>query len=251
MNKTRTLKQILILSAVFFFSTAVTLHAQGTLTLGGGIGVTSAVSDMNGSTMEYYNGSRYGLTSGLNILAKAKAGFGGMDLAVELDYSSLNSQGNSEPGQGAVELTQNILSLKLGPEMHFAIPGLPFSPYAGVNAAWNRFSGETKFQGVAKIPSAVYSVREATRLGAGITLGAEVNIAPFILLDLSTAYNFLNLSGAEWQDVNPAVNQRLDSYLALNDARDPFFAAGDDKHMISTDRSLRSMHFTVSLLFGI
>jgi hypothetical protein len=38
-------------------------RSQVNMRLGGGIGVTSPASDFSGSTLEYYNGSRYGLSS--------------------------------------------------------------------------------------------------------------------------------------------------------------------------------------------
>lgn len=230
---------------------ALPIMAQVDLKAGAGFGIASAVSDLNGSTIEYYNGTKYGQNSGLNMHAKAKAGFGGLDLVGVIDYSSLGNTGNSEPGQGSVEVTQKILSLKVGPEFHIPIPALPLRPYAGVNIAWNRFSGEANFQGVSKVPSATYTMNEATRLGAGFTIGAEVAIGPFLSLDFTTAYNFMNISGNEWQDVNPSVNQRIDSYLSLNDGRDPQYAPGDDKHFIANDRSIHTMLFTVSLLFGL
>lgn len=250
MNIQRITQTLLLVLFYAVLSTSPAL-SQGTLKAGGGIGITSAVSDMNGSTMEYYNGSRYGLNSGMNILAKGKIGLSGMNLALELNYSSLNGTGNSEPGQGVIELTQKVYSVKFGPEIHLPLPGIPLSPYIGANIAWNRFSGEVLFRGVSKIASGTYTVREASRIGAGMTVGAEIAIAPLITLDLTTSYNFLNLSGAAWEDVNPGIDQRVDSYLSLNDRRDPFYSAGDDKHIISTDRTLDSMHFTVSILFGI
>lgn len=225
--------------------------SQMTMKAGGGIGIASAVSDFNGTTLDYYSGTRYGMNSGLNILGKAKLGLGGMDLVGEIDYASMGNSGNSEPGQGNVEMTQNILSMKIGPEFHITIPALPMSPYVGMNLAWNRFSGETAFQGVSKVPSATYSVSDATRLGVGFTIGTEVSIGPLMSLDFTTSYNFMNISGAEWEDVNPGINQRIDSYLTLNDIKDPLYVAGDDKHFISQDRSIHSMLFTVSILFGL
>jgi hypothetical protein len=61
----------------------------------------------------------------------------------------------------------------------------------------------------------------------------------------------MNISGKSWEDVNPGVNQRIDSYLALNDGPDPQYAAGDDKHFISSERGIHSILFTASILFGL
>jgi hypothetical protein len=226
-------------------------RSQVNMKLGGGIGVTSPASDFSGSPLEYYNGSRYGLSSGLNIHGKAKIGLSGWNLTGEIDYSSLSNTGNSEPGQGAVDISQKILSLKVGPEFRLSIPALPVTPYIGADLALNRFSGETTFQGVSKVPSATYSVKGATRFGIGFSAGAEVSIGPFLSLDFNISYNLMNVSGKEWDDVNPGINQRIDSYLSLNDAHDPEYVAGDDKHFISNERSISSILFTVSILFGL
>jgi opacity protein-like surface antigen len=226
-------------------------RSQVNIKLGGGIGVTSPASDFSGSTLEYYNGSRYGLSSGLNIHGKAKIGLSGLNLAGEIDYSSLRNTGNSEPGQGKVDISQKILSLKVGPEFRLSVPALPLTPYIGANLALNRFSGETTFQGVSKVPSATYSVKDATRFGVGFSAGTEVSLGPFLSLDFNISYNLMNVSGKEWDDVNPGINQRIDSYLSLNDDHDPQYAAGDDKHFISNERSIRSILFTASILFGL
>ncbi len=226
-------------------------RAQVNIKLGGGIGVMSPASNFSGSTIEYYNGSSYGLSSGLNIHGKAKIGLSGLNLAAEIDYSSLSNTGNSEPGQGKVDISQKILSLKVGPEFRLSLPALPITPYIGVNLALNSFSGETTFQGVSKVPSATYSVQGATRFGVGFTAGTEVSVGPFLSLDFNISYNLMNISGKEWNDVNPGINQRIDSYLSLNDERDPLYSAGDDKHFISNARSIHSILFTASILFGL
>lgn len=225
--------------------------SQVTMKLGGGIGLMSPASDFSGSTLEYYNGSRYGLPSGLNIHGKAKLGLLGLNLTGEIDYSTLRNTGNSEPGQGTVDISQKILSLKVGPEFRLSLPALPVTPYIGGHLALNRFSGETAFQGVAKVPSATYSVKDATRFGVGFSVGTEMSVGPLLSLDLNISYNFMNVSGKGWEDVNPGSNQRNDSYLSLNDGSDPLFATGDDKHFISNERSIHSILFTASILFGL
>jgi opacity protein-like surface antigen len=221
------------------------------LKLGGGIGVMSPASAFSGSTLDYYNGSLYGLSSGINIHGKAKIGLSGLNLTGEIDYSSLANTGNSEPGQGKVDISQKILSLKVGPEFRLSLPALPVTPYIGANLALNKFSGETTFQGVAKVPSATYTVNGATRFGIGFSAGTEVSVGPFLSLDLGISYNLMNVFGKVWYDVNPGINQRVDSYLSLNDAPDPQYTAGDDKHFISNERSIHSILFTASILFGL
>ena len=64
----------------FIALTITPSRSQVNMKLGGGIGVMSPASDFSGSTLEYYNGSRYGLSSGLNIHGKAKIGLSGWNL---------------------------------------------------------------------------------------------------------------------------------------------------------------------------
>lgn len=229
----------------------VQTNAQVNIKLGGGLGMISPASDLSGSTIEYYNGTNYGLGSGLNINGKAKFGFAAFNLTGEIDYSSLSSTGNSEPGQGSVEISQKIISLKVGPEFRLGLPMLPVTPYLGFNVAMNSFSGETTFQGVSKVPSATYSMKSATRFGVGFYAGAELSVGPFLSLDFNLSYNLMNVAGKEWNDANPGINQRIDSYLSLNDAADPFYEWDDDKHVVSKARNIHSVLFTVSLLFGL
>jgi hypothetical protein len=225
--------------------------SQVNLKLGVGIGAMFPTSDFSGSTSEFYNGSRYGLSSGPNIHGKAKIGLSGWwNLTGEIDYSSLSNTGNSEPGQGVVDISQKILSLKVGPEFRLSVPVLPITLYIGADLALNRFSGETTFQGVSRVPSATYSVEGATRFGIGFSAGAEVSIGPLLSLDFNISYNLMNVFGKEWDDVNPGINQRIDSYLSLNDDRDPQYVVGDDRHFISNKRNISSILFTVSVLFG-
>jgi len=226
-------------------------RSQLNIQLGGGIGVAIPTSDYGGSTLEYYNGSRYGLSSGLNLNGKAKIGWSGWSIAGEIDYSSFHNTGNSEPGQGSLDISQNVLSVKAGPEFRIGVPELPVTSYIGGNLALNRFGGETTFQGVAKIPSATYSMKSTTRLGVGFSAGSEVSFGPFLSVDFNLSYNVMNAFGNKWDVVNPGINQRIDSYLSLNDAPDPQFAPGDDKHFISHEWNIRSILFTASILFGL
>jgi hypothetical protein len=226
-------------------------RSQVDIKLGGGIGITVPTSDYSGSTVDYYNGTRYGLGTGVGVHGKAKIGFAGWVLAGEADYSSLSNSGNSEPGKGTVDVSQKILSLKAGPEFRLGIPETPVTSYIGLNLAINRLSGETTFQGVSNVPSGTYSVKAATRFGVGITAGSEVSIGPFMMLDFNLSYNLMNPSGQSWNDSTPSQGQRIDSYVSLNDNRDPLYSTQDDTHFISHARNIRTIQFTVSLLFGL
>ena len=215
------------------------------------MGVLVPTKDYGGSTIDYYRGTKYGLSSGINLHGKARLGLVGFTLVGELDYSSLSNSGNSEPGQGRVEVSQKVYTFRAGPEFHLSIPAVPTEPYVGVSAAINRFTGETTFQGVSKVPSATFVVESASRLGLGLGGGVIVKLNPSLSLDVGMQYNIMNLTGRSWEDLNPLQDQRLDSYLALNDDRDPAFRPSEDKHFISSERSIRSILFTVTLLFDL
>ena len=90
----------------------------------------------------------------------------------------------------------------------------------------------------------------ANRVGIGFNGGALFNFSGFIL-DVGIQYNFLNLFGKDWQDVNPNVDQRLDSYLALNDEMDPAYTAGSNTHIIGSSRSINTFVITATAMFGL
>lgn len=226
-------------------------RAQMDLKFGVGIGAMIPTSDFSGSTSEFYNGSRYGLSSGPSIDVKAKVGLSEWSLVGEVDYSALHNKGNVEPRQGVVEVSQQILSLKVGPEFRFRIPALPIAPYIGSNIALNRFTGETTFQGTSNVPGAKINMEDETRFGIGFSTGMEVSIGSYISLDINISYNFINVFGKKWENINTGISQRIDSYLALNDDRDPLHAVGDDKHFISHERNIRSVLSTVSIVFSL
>jgi hypothetical protein len=240
-----------VVFVVLIALTTTPSRSQTSIQFGGGIGVAIPTSDFGGTTLDYYNGSRYGLSSGLNLNGKAKVGWSVWSIAGEIDYASFHNNGNLESGQGSVDVSQKVLSLKAGPEFRIGLSELPVTSYVGVNLAMNRFSGETTFQGVAKVPSATNSLNSTTRLGVGFSAGSEVSFGPFFAVDFNLSYNVMNAFGNKWDDAGPGSTQRIDSYLSLNDAPDPRYTPGDDKHFISHERNIRSILFTASILFGL
>lgn len=224
---------------------------QVTFKVGGGIGLVMPAADYGGSTIDYYTGTKYGLGTGYNLHAKARLGLVGFRLTGEAAYSSLSNDGYAEPGQGRVEVSHQILSIKVGPEIQFSLPAMPMTPYLGANVALHRFSGETVFQGVSKVSSASYSLESATRLGVGFSGGVLLSLAPLTSLDISVGYNLMNLSGSEWRDLNPTQDQRIDTYLALNDEADPAYQPADDKHVVSKARNIHSIQLGITILFGL
>jgi hypothetical protein len=226
-------------------------HAQITLQVGGGAGVALPAGDYGGSTVDYYNGVKYGLSTGYTLHAKARFGLLGILLTGEVGYSSFSNSGDAEAGQGTVDVSQKVLAFRAGPEFHLWLPAVPVTPYLGVNVALNRFTGQTKFQGVSRVASGTYDLKSATRFGYGFSGGIVVSLGTLTSLDLGVSYNFMNASGKTWDDVNLTVDQRLDSYLALNDTKDPLFGAGTDQHFIANARKANDLEITATIMFGL
>ena len=68
-------------------------NGQITAQLGAGLGWASPASDYTGTTIEYYDGVKYGLSSGLNLHGKARAAILGFGLVGEVNYSSFSNSG--------------------------------------------------------------------------------------------------------------------------------------------------------------
>lgn len=226
-------------------------YSQISFQLGGGAGLAIPTADYAGSTTEYYQGINYGLASGFNLHAKARVNLVGFRLAGELAYASLSNDGEAEPGQGRVEVSHKIFSIKVGPEFHLAVPMMPLTPYFGANVALNGFSGETIFQGVSKVPSGTFTMESTTRLGVGFSAGTLISLGPLTSLDIGIAYNIMNLSGKKWDDVYTSRDDRVETYLALNDDKDPFYQPTNDKHVVSGSRTINTIQVTASLMFGL
>ena len=243
------IQRSLLLLALSLTSTA---QSQVSLQAGGGLGIIIPTADYEGSTIEYYSGTKYGLSTGFNLHGTLRIGLPAISLVGGLGYSSLSNEGNSEPGQGRVEVSQKIITLKAGAEYHFEIPASPVTPYVTTNLAINRFSGETSFQGVSRVSSATYVVNSAVRFGIGFGGGAIVDIQSGLSLDIGIQYNLMNVGGKSWEDVNPQQDQRIDTYLALNDGKDPLFPFGDEReHFVYKNRTIHTILFTVSVMFDL
>ncbi|HEX9658438.1 MAG TPA: hypothetical protein VGB89_16145 [Bacteroidota bacterium] len=245
------MKVTIIILGILFLCAGTPSYSQVTLQLGGGLGLVSPTGDMSGTTIDYYGGQKFGLSTGFILFGKARLGLLGFNIVGEVSYTALNNDGNSEPGKGSVKVSQSVLAVKAGPEFKLNIPASPVTPYLGFQLALNRFSGETTFQGVSKVPSATYSVESASRFGIGFNGGVLIGIGTSLSLDVSAGYNLLNVGGRSFTDVNPSQKERIDSYLALNDAKDPLYQPGDDKNFIAGERSMSSFQFVVGVMFGI
>jgi hypothetical protein len=224
--------------------------SQVGLQVGGGAGYVIPMGDFGGATTDFYAGTKYGIGSGFNFHAKGRLNLTGLGFVGEVGYTSMSNDGESEPGQGKVELFQQIFSVRVGPEFKFNLPNVPVTPYLGANLGLNFITGEVKFTGVSSVPSGTYSEETATRLGAGISGGGMIEISNNVSLDIGLSYNFLNLIGQAWKDMDPTKDQRIDSYTSLNDDKDPV-PLDDDEHFIGSARSIQTFQITASILFGL
>ncbi|MCI0556275.1 MAG: hypothetical protein L0287_35475, partial [Anaerolineae bacterium] len=101
-----------VLLAIVFMALAlgtIPVAAQITLQGGVGLGIGLPQGDYGGSTIDHYAGSAYGMSTGYNVHGKARVGLLGLRVAGEIGYSSFSNTGESEPGQGKMEVSHSIL----------------------------------------------------------------------------------------------------------------------------------------------
>jgi hypothetical protein len=227
---------------VLMIAAAVPAAAQVSFQIGGGAGYVLPAGDYKGTMAEYYAGTNYGMAGGFAVHAKARVGLMGFNVTGEVDYAFLNNDGSPEGGNSSAEVDHKILSIKVGPEFRLGLPAVPVTPYLGVNVALNSFSGSTKFQGVSNVPSSTVEMTSASRIGIGATVGVMLSS-----IDIAVHYNLHNLTGKTWE----GGNNRVDTYSALNDDKDPQYAAGNTAHVVKDPRSIQSIVVTVSMMFGL
>ncbi len=224
--------------------------SQVTLQVGAGAGVRLPMGDYNGETTDYYAGTKYGLSTGYNLQAKGRVGLPGFTLVGGIEYGHLSNSGNSETsGQGKVEVSHSVLTIKAGPEITIPLPAAPLTPYVGANIAWHSISGTTTFTGVARVPSGDYDMASASRIGFGINAGVIIKLGPMLNLDLGAEYAFLNPLSKEFSATTGA--NRLESYKSLNDDKDPLYAVGNTDHFISGSRSISTLSMMATLMIGL
>jgi opacity protein-like surface antigen len=251
MKRMQRVIQVTFFSAALF-SLIFSASAQGIkLQAGAGIGYEIPTGDYGGTTADFYAGTKYGLSGGINFHAKGRIGAAGVKCAAEIVYSSFSNSGSAETsGQGKVDVSQSVLSVAIGPEYMVSLPVLPLAPYAGVNLAFNKISGETKFNGVSQVPSGTFAIESVTRFGIGLCGGVVYKINPLLSLDVGAAYNLMNLVGKKFEVVDAGNPDRIDSYTALNDGKDPVAVDGSE-HIVGSGRSIQSLRINASVLFGI
>lgn len=243
------IKRLLLIVAIFIHS-QISL-SQVNLQLGAGVGLTSPLADYKGTTIEYYQGKNYGLTSGYNFYGKVRAGIFGTNIIGEIGFISLSNSGNSEPDKGKIELKQNLIALKVGPEFQFTLPTLPIKPYIGGNIIYTIFTGETSFNGVAEVPSGNHKMKTTSRLGLGGNGGVLIKLNPILSLDISAYYHFINLIGKSWDAPITDKVKRINSYMYLNDDKDPLGYLNSTEHFISKSRTIQTAGLSIGLMFGL
>jgi len=244
------MRNIALLFVLLLIINSPQYYSQVTLQAGGGLGYISPAGDYSGSTIDFYQGSKYGMSSGFNIHAKARVGLLGLNLFGMIDYSKVSGDGESEPGQGKIENSQSIFSLKAGPEFNLSIPLSPVGVYFDGFVSVNTFSGSVKFQGVAEVPSGEYDLESATRFGVGAGGGVLLDILPVVTLDFGVHYNLYNLFGKQYQRISTNT-RRLDSYISLNDDSDPLYQEGSSFNIVGESRSINAWQFTLTAMIGI
>jgi opacity protein-like surface antigen len=244
------MKSIKYVFAVLLCTVYIPLNAQVKFSAGPEIGLTLPQGDYSGTTTDYYNGLKYGLNSGLNFGAVFKAKLPVLNIRAAINYSILSNSGLADPNNTGsyVEVKHNLLMISVGPEFYFSIPASPIKPYGGVDLLISSISGESTFHGLTRVPTGTFSMSSAGRTGIGLGIGAEVGIGRTMALDINLRYNLINLFSKSYEGGYDA--DRIDSYLHLNDAKDPRYPDKIDKHPIGSDRTISTLQFNLGILFG-
>ena len=246
------MKRIVLLSTIIVIFISSVVYSQITLQVGAGGGYVSPTGDYAGSTVDFYNGTKYGMSSGYNFNGKVRVGLLGFNLFGMIEYSSISGDGQSDPDNknSQIENTQNIFSLKAGPEFNIEIPLSPIGFYFDGFLALNTFSGTVSFQGVTGVSSGDYDLQTATRVGAGVGGGVLLDFIPVVTLDLGVQYNWYNLFGRQYNSINTNL-QRIDAYTSLNDDADPLYSESSSVHIVGESRSINAWEFTLTAMIGI
>jgi hypothetical protein len=242
------MKKLLTLLAVLCIG-AHTSTAQITAKIGGGLGWANPSGDFGGTTVEYYDGVKYGLSSGINLHGKARAAILGFGLVGELNYSRFSNTGAAFTDErGEVEVSQSVFSIRLGAEFPIPLPAIPIKPYIGANLAFNSINGSTKFQGISDVSSGKFDVETASRFGFGVNGGFVYSVGKLVDIDLNIGYNWINPFN---KSIDTVGDKRIDYYKNLNDDADPLYDAEDKDHFIADKRSIQNLEIRATVMFGI
>lgn len=241
--------KLLIAIIVIFFSVSLS-YSQLKYSIGPFIGVTIPTGDYSGTTIDYYNGIHYGLSSGADVGAIFKIKLPVLAIRISAGYAPLKNTGLAvidEP-ESYIEVKQSLFTISAGPEFHFNIPQSPIKPYAGIDLLLTSFNGEATFLHVPHgVPDATFSMSSTTRIGLGLGAGVEFGLGNKYSLDLGLRYNIHNLFGKNIT----ASDNRTTSYLYLNDAADPLYPFDPVHHPISSNRNISTLNINLAFLFNL
>ncbi len=238
-----------ILSALFVLVLNIQTSAQITLQIGGGLGYSIPTGDYGGSVADFYNGTKYGMKSGINFHGKARVGILFLNAFGEVGYTIFSGDGDVQSGGGTIKNSQKIISMKIGPEFPINIPLSPITPYVQGFVALNTFSGDVEFTNVTGVSNGKKDLANAIRLGLGAGVGVMFSLGG-LKLDANIQYHLLNLAGKEYKIDNVTSHTLLDNYTSLNDDKDPL-AGTTTTHIISNSRGITAMEFKLSVMFGL
>lgn len=239
----------LLLPAFFVLVINIQTSAQITLQVGGGLGYSVPTGDYGGSVTDFYNGTKYGMKSGINFHGKARVGILFLNAFGEIGYTTFSGDGDTQSGGGTIKNSQKIVSMKVGPEFPINIPLSPITPYVQGFVALNTFSGDVEFKGVSGVPTGKKDLASATRVGLGAGVGVMFSLGG-LKLDANIQYHLLNFAGKEYKIDNVTSHTLLDNYTSLNDDKDPVTGTTMD-HFISNSRGISAIEFKLTVLFGL
>lgn len=227
-----------------------TSQAQLKIVLGPAIGFTVPTGDYAGETTDYYAGTKYALSPGINFGAMGKLYIGPINFNLSVLYAPLSKSGVADATHPntSVELKHNLLTIGVGTQFGFGIPMSPVTPYIGMDLLFTSISGSSKFQGTTAVPSSTIDMETTWRTGLGIAGGVGIKLMS-TSIDVSLRYNFINLFSKSYNG-SPTGN-RDEAYKFLNDDKDPNYSASDDKHPIGTNRNITTIQFQLGVLFGL
>jgi hypothetical protein len=232
---------------ISLFITFSTTKAQIHISLGPQLGFALPISDYAGEVSDFYNGTKYGFKGGFNMGATFKADLMIIAGRLDINYAMFSNSGSiTGLNNGSLSIKQKNLIIGIGPEYSLGLPLVPIKPYVSLELLFTTFTGESQYQGTPGVNSNNNSISSVTRIGLGLLAGTEFKIGVFAL-DVSVRYNMLNLIGKSFTSYTN--NDRSNSYLNLNDAKDPNFDGVN--HPVGSSRTISTLQFNVGVLFGI
>lgn len=218
------------------------------LYFGPSIGATLPTADYAGSTRGYYMGGSYGLKFGVNFGAEARIITPFVNIKGFYRYNLFKNTGEAELGVGRIQIKQYISEFGIGPEYMIQIPRVPVKPHIEAVFIYSVFSGSTDFRAVPYVQDGFYDMVSTSRMGIGLGAGAEIKLKKLnFSIDVNVRYNYLNFlensfSGGE---------ERISSYIHLNDKADPLYNKTDVNHPVGSDRAISIIQFNVSVIYGV